>query len=232
VLENGVEEVLGPRLAGLVEEPRNTSRRCLTRHKPRGVADRSEERAVPPAPVPDAAAIVGLLADDDRRRVFAALVLGASTLEEVRAATGLPPRRTATALARLVSGCLVVVGSDEGDHVLRGEALRLAAIAAAPARPAPDPTDDVPEDEARVLRRYFRGGRLTQVPPQRSRKLVILDRLAQEFDIGARYSERQVDAILRRFHDDVASLRRFLVDDGFLDRAAAEYWRSGGSVRT
>jgi hypothetical protein len=191
------------------------------------VADPGED---PAAPVPDAGTIVGLLADDDRRRVFAALVLGGSTLDEVRAATGLTSRRAATALARLVSGDLVV-RSHEGEHVLLGEAFRLAAMAAAPDRPAPDPTDDVPEDDARILRRYFRGGRLTQIPSQRARLCVVLDRLAQEFDVGSRYSERQVNAILRRFHEDVASLRRFLVDEGFLDRAAGEYWRSGGSVR-
>jgi hypothetical protein len=192
------------------------------------VADPGEDSV---APVPDAATIVGLLADDDRRRVFAALVLGGSTLDEVRAATGLPSRRAGTALGRLVAGDLVV-RSDRGEHVLLGEAFRLAAVAAAPARPGPDPTDDVPEDDARILRRYFRGGRLTQIPSQLSRRRVVLDRLAQEFDVGSRYTERQVNAILRRFHEDVASLRRFLVDEGFLDRAAGVYWRSGGSVRT
>jgi hypothetical protein len=192
------------------------------------VADPGED---PAAPVPDAATIVGLLADDDRRRVFAALVLGGSTLDEVRAATGLTSRRAATALGRLVTGDLVA-RSARGDHVLLGEAFRLAAVAAAPARPGPDPTDDVPEDDARILRRYFRGGRLTQIPSQLSRRRVVLDRLAQEFDVGSRYTERQVNAILRRFHEDVASLRRFLVDEGFLDRAAGEYWRSGGGVRT
>jgi hypothetical protein len=181
--------------------------------------------------VPDAATIVGLLADDDRRRVFAALVLAGSTLDEVRAATGLTSRRVATALARLVAGHLVVRG-DRGEHVLLGQAFRLAAVAAAPARPAPDPTDDVPEEEAQILRRYIRGGRLTQIPSQLARRRVVLDRLAQEFDVGSRYSKRQVNAILRRFHEDVASLRRFLVDEGFLDRATGEYWRSGGSVRT
>jgi hypothetical protein len=192
------------------------------------VADPGDD---PAAPVPDAATIVGLLADDERRRVFAALVLGGSTLDEVRAATGLTSRRAATALGRLVAGDLVV-RSDRGEHVLLGEAFRLAAVDAAQARPPPDPIDDVPEDDARILRRYFQGGRLTQIPSQLSRRRVVLDRLAQEFDVGSRYTERQVNAILRRFHEDVASLRRFLVDEGFLDRAAGEYWRSGGSVRT
>jgi hypothetical protein len=183
-----------------------------------------------PPPVPDAAAIAGLLADDGRRRVVAALVLGSATVDEIRRATGLTTREVASALARLVAGELVVRGED-GDHVLLGEAFRLAAVAAAPERPAPDPTGDAPEDEARVLRTYFRAGKLTQWPAQRSKKLIVLDRLAQEFDVGVRYSERQVNAILRRFHPDVASLRRYLVDEGFLDReAAGEYWRAGGTV--
>jgi hypothetical protein len=180
-------------------------------------------------PVPDAAAIAGLLADDGRRRVVAALVLGSATVDDVRQATGLTAREVAEALARLVAGELVVRGTD-GEHVLLGEAFRLAAIAASPERPEPDPTGDAPEDEARVLRAYFRAGRLVQIPAQRSKKRIILDRLALEFDVGKRYSERQVNGILRRFHPDVASLRRYLVDEGFLDREAGEYWRAGGIV--
>lgn len=182
-------------------------------------------------PVPDAGTIAGLLADDERRRVFAALVLGAGTAHEVRQATGLALRTVAAALARLVDGELVVRG-DDGTHVVLGEAIRAAAIAAsAAARQAPDPTGDAPESAAKVLRTFLRGGRLVRIPTQRAKKLVILDRLAQEFEVGVHYPERQVNALLRRFHDDTAALRRLLVDEGFLDRAKGEYWRSGGTVR-
>ncbi len=186
-------------------------------------------RPIPSTSVVDAAAIVGLLADDRRRRVVAPLVLGAATVDEVRMAPGLGTRAVATALARLVDAELVVRGND-GTHVLLAEAFRAAAIAAAPERDDADPTGDVPEDTAKVLRTFFRGGRLTSIPTQHSKKLVVLDRLAQEFDVGTRYQERQVNAMLRRFHDDVAALRRYLVDEGFLDRARGEYWRSGGTV--
>jgi hypothetical protein len=177
----------------------------------------------------DANALVALLADEKRRRVAAALVLGASTVEEVKAATGLGTRAAVTALARLVEGELVVRG-DDGTHVLLGEAFRLAAMAA-PRRSAPDPTGDAPEDEAKVLRTCFRDGRLVRIPTKQAQRRIVLDRLAQEFDVGARYSERQVNALLRRFHDDVAALRRYLVDEEFLDRASGEYWRTGGTVR-
>jgi hypothetical protein len=183
-----------------------------------------------PGPVPDAAAIVGLLADDTRRRVVAALALGAAKVADIRAMTGLSAREVGEALARLVAGELVV-RADNGTHVLLAEAFRVAAIAAAPRGPAPDPTGDAPEDQARVLRTYLRAGRLTGIPVQRTKRLLILDRLAQEFVVGTRYPEREVNRILRRFHDDVAALRRYLVDEGFLDREAGEYWRSGGSVR-
>jgi hypothetical protein len=180
---------------------------------------------------PDAAGIAGLLADDDRRRAFAALELGASSLDEVRAATGLPVRAAATALQRLVDGGLVE-RTGLHDHVALGAAFRRAAVAAARSRPAA-PDDDVggaPADDARVLRTYLRDGRLTHIPANRTKRLVVLDRLAQDFEIGHRFSEPQVNAILRPYHDDVAALRRYLVDEGFLDRAAGEYWRSGGST--
>ncbi|CAN5920546.1 hypothetical protein BH23ACT10_BH23ACT10_05690 [soil metagenome] len=45
-----------------------------------------------------------------------------------------------------------------------------------------------------------------------------------------RYGEPEVNELLRRFHDDHATLRRALVDEGFLDRSGGEYWRAGGRV--
>jgi hypothetical protein len=180
-------------------------------------------------PVPDAAAIVGLLADDDRRRTFAALVLGASSIDEVRAATGLSVRDAATALQRLVDGGLVERAGAH-DHVPLGAAFRRAARAAARSRPDGARGGDGAGDQGRVLRTYLRDGRLTRIPAHRSKRLVVLDRLAQDFELGVHYSEVRVNGMLRPYHDDVAALRRYLVDEGFLDRAAGEYWRSGGST--
>lgn len=54
--------------------------------------------------------------------------------------------------------------------------------------------------------------------------------MAQRFEPGERYTERQVNAELSSLYDDTATLRRYLVDEGFLDRADGEYWRSGGTV--
>lgn len=108
--------------------------------------------------------VVGLLADGDRLRVFASLVLGHGSVAEIGTATGRSARAVGTALARLVAGGLV-------------------------------------------------------------------DVLAQDFEPGTRYSEKQVNLILGKRYADTAALRRYLVDEGFLDRegGAGRYWRTGGT---
>lgn len=85
---------------------------------------------------------------------------------------------------------------------------------------------------ALLLSRFVKDGRLVTIPVAHAKRLVVLDWLAQEFEPGRHYSEAEVNAILVRRHPDTAALRRYLVDDDFLDRANGEYWRSGGTVAT
>jgi len=178
----------------------------------------------------EARELVGLLADEDRRRVFAALVLGATDMESVRAASGLGTRACAKALQRLVDTGLVVRG-DDGLHHLLGEAFALAARAEAARAPRSEEHDDQPEDVARVLRAFVRDGRITSIPMARAKRVVLLDWLVQRFEPGHRYTEERVNLIIAEVHPDTAALRRYLVDEGMLDRDAGEYWRSGGSIR-
>jgi hypothetical protein len=88
-----------------------------------------------------------------------------------------------------------------------------------------------PLDPDVVLPRFLSAeGRLMDIPRKHAKLLVVLDRLAQEFDLGVTYPEREVVARLTRFHDDHAALRRYLVDEGFLTREDGVYWRTGGTV--
>jgi len=84
--------------------------------------------------------------------------------------------------------------------------------------------------EDAVLRTFMPNGRITTLPAKRSRRLVLLDHIAQLFDVGVRYRETEVNRILLGLHEDYAALRRYLVDEGFLSRDHGEYWRTGGSV--
>ncbi|MBC9822967.1 DUF2087 domain-containing protein [Terrabacter sp. MAHUQ-38] len=90
---------------------------------------------------------------------------------------------------------------------------------------------DALRDRDAVLRAFLTpDGTLTSIPTKIRKRLVVLDRLSQEFEPGEKYDESQVNNRLRAFHPDVAALRRYLVEEGFLDRADGLYWRSGGTV--
>jgi hypothetical protein len=80
------------------------------------------------------------------------------------------------------------------------------------------------------LQVFMRDGRLAQIPVRRAKRLLLLDCISQSFEPGRRYSEVEVNALLRALHDDHAALRRYLVDEEFLSRADGYYWRSGGTV--
>jgi hypothetical protein len=182
---------------------------------------------------PEPRELVALLAEPDRLRALAAVALGAETLAEVAERAGLQPKAAARALSRLVAGGLLEGGGGKGYRV-RDETLREAA------RPPATEPELVEESGNEVLRRFIHKGRLLAMPAAYSKRLVVLDHLAGLFEPGRRYPEREVNELLGRYHPDYAMLRRYLVDDGFLDRAdepapsgsrsVKVYWRTGGTV--
>jgi hypothetical protein len=57
------------------------------------------------------------------------------------------------------------------------------------------------------------------MPARREIRLKVLDRIARRlFTPGADYDEKQVNALLRTCFDDTSALRRYLVEEGRLDR--------------
>jgi hypothetical protein len=175
----------------------------------------------------DAGTIVGLLAEPARLKVVAALALGADTIEDVARVSGLSLKDVALAARRLARAGLV--HRDGHALALHTEQFGAAARAAAEAMPAPEPLSDDPAESA-VLASFVRDGRLVSIPAQHTKRRVVLEHLVRVFEPGVRYPEREVNALLAVWHPDVAALRRYLVDEGLLSRAAGVYWRSGGYV--
>ncbi len=103
-----------------------------------------------------------------------------------------------------------------------------------PHRPRRDASDDlpwpvpadVPAGDSKVIRAFFRNRRLTVIPARGAKRLVVLRYLAagclpEERD----YPEKEVNQLLALVHPDVAALRRYLVDAGFVTRRAGQYRR-------
>ena len=168
------------------------------------------------------ATIAGLLADEERLKVFAAVALGASTVETASLAAGLDVATVQGVLPRLVSAGLI---EHDGGLRVRVDTLRAAARSRPPRdRELPGATPE----QAAVLRNFVAGGRLNALPARAGLRRVVLEYMAGVFDEGVEYDERQVNEALRAFHDDHVSLRRYLVDERLLERSHGVYRRPSG----
>ncbi len=104
----------------------------------------------------------------------------------------------------------------EGDWPHEGESLAatLQRIEASP-------------EEARTLRSFLADGRLATIPAQhRKRQVVLRFLLERVFTEDREYPEKEVNQRLALFHPDVAALRRYLVDDGYVTRQSGLYRRA------
>jgi len=71
-------------------------------------------------------------------------------------------------------------------------------------------------------------GKLKTLPAARSKRTAVLERIATAFEPGRAYKETEVNEVLRRFHDDVATLRRELVAEKLLVRRPGGPYKLAG----
>jgi len=89
--------------------------------------------------------------------------------------------------------------------------------------------DITEEENDKVLRLYFKegpDGPLFEFPRKEKRKIVILRHLIKKFDATKRYKEKEVNEILKAVFADFVTIRRYMIEYGFMDRLddCSEYW--------
>lgn len=81
----------------------------------------------------------------------------------------------------------------------------------------------------KILATYFKhglDGPLEVFPLKEKKRVAILRHILQNFEPNKTYTEKEVNAILKRFYTDYVLLRRLLIDYGFMDRTfdGSAYW--------
>lgn len=151
--------------------------------------------------------ILGLLADQDHsgKQLADALELTAPTISHH--------------MRRLIDAGVVSEQRDAQRHVysLNAELLRTVRSTGGPAK---TPGED---SRARTLRHFFKDGRLVSIPAGRKQRVIVLQFLLEQFDHGREYPEREVNDLLGSYNQDYATLRRELVDYGYLVRDKGIY---------
>jgi predicted transcriptional regulator len=87
---------------------------------------------------------------------------------------------------------------------------------------------DVPAYDRKVLTTFVDSqGRIIAFPAQEKKYQVLLRYVLNAFEVGVRYTEKQVNEILLRFNDDTASLRRGMIEYHMMERegGGGAYWR-------
>jgi hypothetical protein len=174
---------------------------------------------------PDALTVLRAVVDPVRLAVLGGSVRMPASIDTLAEELGIPRRAVAGAIGSLRNDGLL---DEEG----RLDAAALRAVAES--IPSRSGSDDEPlegpwtGEERVILGRFFEGGRLTAIPTQASKRFLVLEKIAQDFEPGRRYTERDVNFRIQLVHADYAAIRRYMVDAGLMDRADGSYWRTGG----
>lgn len=174
------------------------------------------------------------LADSNRLKIVGLLAEKAYSVEELAALLQLKPSTVSHHLSKLSEAGLVRSHAEsyysvyQLDKQMLEEKRRtmfsqteLSTVAA---------EVDADAYDAKVIRDFTRrDGSLKTIPAQRKKLDAILRHVVKSFDAGKRYSEKRVNEILSKYHEDTATLRRELVGAGLMQRegGGGEYWRVG-----
>ena len=84
-------------------------------------------------------------------------------------------------------------------------------------------------EQDKILATYFKqgiDGPLARFPSKEKQRVVILRHILRRFEHAKKYSEKEVNDILKPIYEDHLLIRRLLIDYGFMDRKqdGSSYW--------
>lgn len=84
-------------------------------------------------------------------------------------------------------------------------------------------------EQEKIIDAYFQTVeplKLKSFPSKEKKKIVVLRKISESFVQGEKYSEKEINSILKPIHEDIATIRRYLIEYGFMERTidCKEYW--------
>ena len=169
------------------------------------------------------------LADPTRIRILGLLAERPMYGQELAKVLDVKPPTVSHHIAPLVMAGLVRVRRENNYHYYELDSEGIEHLAESTqhiarllfaSHPLPPKSDE----RARVLATFIKDGRLVSIPAQYKKRRYVMEELARSFEWGRLYDEKEVNAILKTFHDDVASLRREFIDQRIMMREGGRYW--------
>lgn len=159
------------------------------------------------------------IADETRLRILGLLAERDHSGKELADALTLTAPTISHHMRRLINAGVVFETRDAQRHLYSLNAELLRSVRSS--EQSSKPTDESERDK--TLRHFFRDGQLVSIPASRKQRVFVLQYLLEQFQPGREYPEREVNDLLGAFNEDFATLRRELVDYGYLVRNKGIY---------
>ena len=169
------------------------------------------------------------LADPTRIRILGLLAERPMYGQELARVLDVKPPTVSHHIAPLVNAGLVYVRRENNYHYYELDSDGIQHLADSTQHIArllfaSNPLPPKSDERARVVATFIKDGRLVSIPAQYKKRRYVMEELARSFEWGRLYDEKEVNAILKTFHDDVASLRREFIDQRIMMRENGRYW--------
>lgn len=169
------------------------------------------------------------LSDTSRLRIVQSLTLGEMYTELLAERLELTPSTVSFHMKKLEDAGVVVSRKEQYYTVysLNRGILEQTVFQVVTSEPVEIDEQQKREEQYRqkVIKAFFDYDKLRSIPVQRKKKLICYERIAERFEIGRVYEEKEVNEIISPIHEDYCTIRRDMISEGIFKREDGRYVR-------
>ena len=172
------------------------------------------------------------LSDKSRLQILSGLMAGPMYVELIAKRLALSPSTVSFHLKKLEAAGLVTSQKEQyyTVYALKEDALKQTIESFLCHGKEEKSIEEQREEEYRrkVLDSFFIYGKLKSLSVQHKKKRIVLEEMAKMFQLGRKYTEKEVNLLIADVNEDFCTLRRELICERLLERDHGVYWRVEG----
>ena len=169
------------------------------------------------------------LSDASRLRIIQSLTQGDMYTELLAERLGLTPSTVSFHMKKLEDAGLVISRKEQYYTVYSLNRAVLEKSLYEVAASEPEQIDEQQKREEayrqKVLKAFYDYDKLRAIPVQRKKKLICYERIAERFELGRVYEEKEVNEIISPIYEDYCTVRRDMISEGIFSRDGTRYVR-------